>query len=386
MPEDATPPAAATAAEPTASAVSAAVAGQATDLAALLVQLGSEVAAPLAQALERLHEQLAQATPGDEARSAALVSLRDPLRRARDASLLAAQIGRLSSGRVVAAREVCALRPVLQQVVESRRREAGSRGLQLRLDAIDAEAVADPALLPSLLHALLDWALWHTRSSIEISLSVSAWPAQASLRCRFALRDLDQAPHVQPPNLNGLRWMLVAHTARALGAQLQREDEAGVCVTQLDFPMLRRDLKLELPASAEPVFGQDTQPFAGWGAMVVSARPDFHRQITALMEPQGWALDRVSSIDEAFQHCLDALPQAIVVDGALSGPDLKQWRTHVLAEAPGFCFVEVGEHSPPGARRADDGLFCAAQRLDSDLQRLLREALAPRGEALTFRL
>lgn len=358
----------------------------ATDLASLLVQLGSEVAAPLAQALERLHEQLAQAAPGDEARSSALVALRDPLRRARDATLLAAQIGRLSSGRVVAAQEVCALRLVLQQVVESRRREAGSRGLQLRLDAVDAEALSDRALLPSLLHALLDWALWHTRSSIEISLSVGAWPAQARLRCRFALRDLDQAPNAQPPNLNGLRWMLVAHTAQAVGAQLRREDEAGVCVTQLEFPMLRRDLHLDLPASPEPVFGQDTQPFAGWQAMLVSARPEFHRQVTALMEPQGWALDRVNSIDEAFQHCLDALPQAIVVDGALAGADLQQWRTHVLAEAPGFCFIEVGPQAPAGARRAEDGLFCASGRLDADLQRLLREALAPRGEGLTFRL
>jgi hypothetical protein len=355
----------------------------ADDLALLLVQLGAEVATPLAQALERLHEHMAQ---GDEAVNAALVSLREPLRRARDATLQAAQIGRLSSGRVIPSQEPCALHSALHQVVEMRRREANSRGLQIRLDAGEAEANTDPALLPSLFHALLDWALWHTRSSIELQLSLSAWPPQARLQCRFALRDLDQAPgQHKSPNLNGLRWMLVGHTARALGVQLRREDEAGVCVTRLEFPLLRREIDLDLPEVSTDT-GRDTQPFAGWLAMVVSANPEFQRRVGEIMQPLGWALDRVHSVDEAFQHCLDALPQAIVVDGALAGPDLRQWRYHVLADAPGFCFIEVGERPPLGNRRADDGLHCAAGALENELPGLLREALTPPGEALTFRI
>jgi hypothetical protein len=355
----------------------------ADDLALLLVQLGTEVAAPLAQALERLHQHMTQ---GDEAVNAALVSLREPLRRARDATLQAAQIGRLSSGRVVPAQESCALHTALHAVVEMRRREANSRGLQIRLDAGEAEAATDPALLPSLFHALLDWALWHTRSSIELQLSLSAWPPLARLQCRFALRDLDQAPAGnKPQNLNGLRWMLVDHTARALGVLLRREDETGVCVTQLEFPLIQRAIALELPEVTADK-GRDTQPFAGWLAMVVSADPEFQRKVSEIMQPLGWAVDHVHSVDEAFQHCLDALPQAIVVDGALAGADLRQWRYHVLADAPGFCFIEVSERPELGNRRADDGLHCPANALERELPALLREALTPPGEALTFRI
>jgi hypothetical protein len=349
-------------------------------MAELLVQLGSDVAAPLGQALERLHNQLTL-TPDDSA----LLSLREPLRRAREATLLASQVGRLASGRVKPSEERCALHPVVRQVVEIRRREAQARGLQIRLDVVDAEVMSDPGLLPSLLHALLDWALWHTRSSIELQVGITAWPPHARLQCRFAVRDLDQSPSSRPVTLNGLRWMLVEHTAKALGVQVVRDDEAGVCVTRLEFPLMRSDA---IPEIDDDLFavreGQDTRPFAGWEVLVVAPSTDFHRRVAALMEPQGWALDRVSSVDEAFAHCVGKLPQAIVVHAsAVGGADLNQWRCHVLAEAPGFCFVEVTETDSP---KIPGRLVCHLARLDNELPVLLKGALAPRAESLTFRI
>jgi CheY-like chemotaxis protein len=352
-------------------------------LAELLVHLGPEVVAPLAQALERLQQQLAATAPGA---SAPLLALRDPLRRARDATVLASQVGRLASGRVRPGQEACPLHVVLNQVVELRRREAQNRGLQLRLDARDANVISDPGLLPSLLHALLDWALWHTRSSIELNLSISAWPPQARLQCRFALRDLDQEGSVQPLTLNGLRWMLVEHTANALKVQIKRQDEAGLCVTQLDFPLLRSETLPDL-APSEPSAGHDTQPFAGWLALVASPTPDFHKRVSELLGPLGWAIDAVHSIDEAFQHCLQALPQCIVVDGGMSGPDLTQWRSHVLADAPSFCFVEMHQSTAELAQKPNSGLHCNAGTMADDLPGLLLAALAPRSDTgLTFRL
>lgn len=356
-------------------------------LAQLLVQLGAEVGAPLALALERLHEQLQRVERGAQS---PLLSLREPLRRARDAALLAAQVGRLRSGRVVPGKAPIGLHRLLHQAAETRRREAHGRGLQIRADLNEAEIIADPALVASLIQALLDWALIHTRSSIELQLAISAWPAQARLQCRFAYRDLDQASHAPtPPTLNGLRWMLVVHTAKALNIALHREDEAGLCVTRLDFPLMVRDAELQLTAMGDTNAeegGQDTQPFAGWKALLVSDRSEFQGEVGSLLQGLGWAIDRARSVDEAFQQVLQALPQAIVVDSALAGPDLTQWRLHVLAEAPGFCFVEVddGTASP----RKSDGLRCARQRLSTELPLLLRQALAPKSAntALTFRI
>lgn len=356
-------------------------------LAQLLVQLGAEVGAPLAQALERLHEQLQRVDRGAQS---PLLALREPLRRARDASLLAAQIGRLRSGRVVPGRSTLALHRLLHQAVETRRREAHGRGLQIRLDLSDAEIVADSTLVASLVQGLLDWALTHTRSSIELQLTLSAWPAQARLQCRFAYRDLDQASDAPPPpTLNGLRWMLVSQTARALDIALHRDDESGLCVTRLDFPLMVRDSELQFDASPsdDPEDGgQDTQPFAGWTVLLVSARPDFQGELGELLRGMGWAVDRARGVDEAFQQVLQALPQAIVVDQALASPDLTQWRTHVLAEAPGFCFVEVQEGS--GSVTPSAGLRCTRQAAADDLPRIFREALAPKpaAAALTFRL
>lgn len=351
-------------------------------LAELLVELGSEIGLPLAQALERLHRLLAQQDSPD-----GLLALREPLRRARDAAMLASQIGRLASGRVRPAKSQCAMHTALRQAVEMRRREAQARGLQLRLDAVDAHVAADPVLLASLLQALLDWALWHTRSSIELQLSISSWPAQARLQMRFALRDLDQPSGARPPTLDGLRWMLVEHTAEALGLPLHRDDEAGLCVARAEFPLWQSELSLELPPHAQPAHGHDTQPFAGWLAIVVSADEAFQQAVREQMEPQGWALDAVHSVDAAFQICTEALPQAIVVDGSLSGADLEQWRCHVLAEAPGFCFIEVlttdAEQRP---LRPAGGLRCNRDQLQRELPALLRAALAPPGERLTFRI
>lgn len=369
---------------PTAPASSPEARAAAAALAEVLTELGSEVAAPLAQALDRLQSQLsAKGSPAD----AALLAVREPLRRARDATLLASQIGRLASGRVVPAQEQCPLHLALRQIVDMRRREAQSRGLQLRLDCCDAMVLTDPALASSLIHALIDWALWHTRSSIELRLAMSSWPPQALLECRFALRDLDQIGSQPPATLNGLRWMLIVQLAQALGIELRRMDESGLCVARLDFALLRSETLNELAAADnESNRGHDTQPFAGWLGIVVSQNADFHRRLTDLMQPLGWALDRVATVDEAFQHCLEALPQAIVVDGALAGADLNQWRCHVLADAPGFCFIEVLPVGADPSSAPSDGLHCRQEDLPDALSGLLRSALAPPGDALTFRL
>lgn len=356
-----------------------------SELAALLVLLGSEVAAPLTQALERIQEQLAapNATPSEP-----LLALRAPLRRARDATVLAAQVGRLRSGRVVPSPQRCALHTVLHQVVEMHRREAQSRGLQLRLDAYEADVIADPSLLPSLLHALLDWALAHTRSSIELQSTLGAWPPSARLQCRFALHKLDQSHAPPPPTLDGLRWMLVRHTAQAMGIQVRRADEAGICVTLMDLPLWRHEQLISLGSEPpEPRLGQDTQPFAGWRAMVVSADTAFQRQVAELLRPQGWTLEPLPSIDAGFQQCLEALPHAIVVDGALAGPDLQQWRSHVQADVPGYCFIEVGTAPPPPTHATAQGqpMYCRAQHLRTELPALLQAALTPRESHPTLR-
>lgn len=359
-----------------------------TELALLLTQLSHEAAQPLTEALDRLQSILRTV---DATSAARLSTVREPMRRAREAVLLASQIGRLASGRVRPANDQVALHAAVHQVVEQRRREAMARGLQIRTQLLAAEAEADHALVHSLLHALMDWALWHTRSSIELSLVLTPWPVRSRLECRFAFRDLDQFDVPAPrQDLNDLRWQLVQRLTEVMNLECRREDEGGVCITRIDFavPQLQEwvdQIDLSRPSSDA---GLNTQPFAGMHALLLSADPGLLAEVVPTLERLGWAVDAVASVDEAFQHCLDGLPQAVVTDAALRGPDLDQWCTHVMAEAPSLCFIEVvGADSAtlpfartPGLQR------CQRERLGQDLPLLLRSALTPDDQTLTLRL
>lgn len=374
-------------------AAPSAAAEPAAELAQLLSQLAQEVAQPLTEALERL--QAAQRTL-DPTGAARLSSVREPVRRARDAVLLASQIGRLAGGRVQAVQERLPLHQAVHQVAEQRRREAQARGLQLRVQLQAAEVSGDPALLQSLLHALLDWTLWHTRSSIEVTLNLTPWPVRSRLECRFAYRDLDQVNHAASrQRLDDLRWRLVKHLAQTQGVDCRREDDAGVCLVWLDFPVHKLEDMAERLTFPEPErdAGLNTQPFAGMKALVVTSDAELHADISELMYPLGWLVDGATGVDEAFQHCLQGLPQVIVVDAGLRGPDLDQWCMHVLAEAPSFCFIEISSADtlPGGLARNSGVKRCQRERLALDLPVLLRHVLAPTpvhggGIALTLRL
>ncbi|MBB5206193.1 CheY-like chemotaxis protein [Inhella inkyongensis] len=357
-----------------------------TPYADILVQLGSEVVQPLLVALERLKEL--QLTEAGEA-GAALAALREPLRRARDNALLAQQIGRLGSGRVQAAREPLTLNTLVAQVVEKRRREAAVRGLQLRAELEAAEIEGDGALVASLLNALLDWALIRTRSSIDIVVQLTPWPIRARLRCRFAVRELDQQPvAAHAAAEKGLHWQLIVQIASCLGVSVRREDEAGICVACLDFPLPRmQELveQIDLGLTAHEA-ASNTQPFAGWQALLVSQHPPLIQQVRALMEPTGWLVDQVASIDQAFQHCLAGLPEVILVDGRLHGPDLEQFCCHVRADAPRFPIIEfLSQDATPRERRLVLSL-CREAQMESQLPLLLRRTAIQGDPELTLRL
>ena len=57
--------------------------------------------------------------------------------------------------------------------------ELDSRGVVVKQVLKPAEVIVDATLLSSLLHTLLDWALRHACSSVEIQLDTKSWPAHA---------------------------------------------------------------------------------------------------------------------------------------------------------------------------------------------------------------
>lgn len=360
-----------------------------TDLPQLLAQLGQEAAQPLSEALERLQSVMRSCDAGTASR---LSTVREPLRRARDAILLASQIGRLASGPAPTQASRVALHQQVRQVAEHRQREAQARGVQLRAHLVEAEVQLDPALLVNLLHALVDWALWHTRSSIDLQLSLTPWPVRVRLECRFACTDLDQlAGGLPPQRLEDLRWQLLQQLASSLGAPLQQHWDAGLAVTHLLFEMPKlQEMLQRIDLNAVAAAGaHDSQPFVGLHALVVSDDSSLQDTVQPLLRRQGWAVEGVAGVDEAFQHCLNGLPQAVIVDAALRGPDLDQWCTHVLAELPSACIVEVvdGDSALLPFGRTTGVHRCLRERLGEDLPVQLRTLmLEGANDALTLRL
>lgn len=361
-------------------------------LSQALEQVGDEVAHPLLVALDRLRTLQQHADP---ALKAALAGLHEPLRRAREGALLAQQLGRLSSGRVRPGQMSVPLHDTLQALCAQRRREAEARGLQLRTEWLSADIETDPVLLDHLLSHLLDWALAHTCSSVDLRMALSPWPVRAQLTCRFAVRPLDQiqtGSSMPDPSPLSLAWLFVQEAGALLGVEVDREDEGPVWVAVLRFPAARMSA-LGATVSLPPEVvdeGHNTQPFGGAPALVITQRPELLRALGAVMDPLGWDLDRAESVDAARALCRHRLPKLIVVDGALRSPDMAGLCAEIRADVPQFPLIEV----VPAGRATQMPMRgvspCPEAHLRLHLPALLKRAFggapAPAAPELTFRV
>ena len=121
----------------------------------LVSQVGSEIAAPLTAALERIHAL----TATGKIDRAGLRALRDEVEQARQVGMIGQQLTRFASGRVRQSHEVLQLEEVLKNVLALRSRETQARGIALKPILKSARVIVDGSLLFSLLNATLDWAL-----------------------------------------------------------------------------------------------------------------------------------------------------------------------------------------------------------------------------------
>lgn len=319
----------------------------------LLTQVGEEIAGPLTLALERV---LALTTTG-QIDSQSLRQLREELEHARRAGMVGQQIARFRSGRVRQSAEKVHLTQTLQQVLAHRRRETEARGIEVRQVMRPVEVIVDPALLFSLLNAVLDWALRHARSNIALRLDVKSWPMHARLSCRFRLTPLDQVDaagfaQTAPPDgldlpVDDLHWRLIEHTAAVMGLVLERESEGPSTALVLEFPRtVSPDLQGLTVTEVDDGFAHssaNSKPLAGSHVLVVASRRDVRIQVREAIRHMGLVVDFVTSIDEASAFCQDSLPHAIVFESVLRGERFNQLREDVLREVPDFVFVEIIE-------------------------------------------
>ena len=319
---------------------------QPVDPYALVNRLGGDIAYTLLSAEERVGMLV---NTGRIDRSS-LQLLRDEIGRARRVAIMGQQVGRYASGNVRLVRERLDLTNLLKDALGQRRADLTSRGLTLRESFVHTEVMADGALTDALLQSMLDWALEHAISRIDLRLDIKTRPAHARLVCAFAHRTnevhggtaaLDDS---EPSALETMSWCLMQQAAMALGLALYRHDTHARATLTLEFPdtvVQRIDglLSSEVAGSLQQAYV--SQPMAGRHVLVLSAHRDVRNDVREALRPMGMMIDFVGSIEEAELFCHDGLPHAVVYEAALGGERFERLRAAMLAEVSTLAFVQI---------------------------------------------
>ncbi|MCY7314916.1 MAG: hypothetical protein LH480_04665 [Rubrivivax sp.] len=354
------------------------------DPQALVAQLGSEVAATLSSALERV-TTLAATGKIDRA---GLRLLREEIDRARRAGIMGQQVVRLGNGRVQLANERLDLTGLLSEALRQRGREIDARGIEIRQVLNAAEVMSDSTLLFSLLQTTLDWSFEHAVSRIDLTVAIKSWPAHACFTVAFAHQPADEVDVPQgraapehEARLDTMAWRLLQQTAGVLGLVLARGDVPGKTELKLEFPQTLAPRLAGLPSvdrSERESQAHNSQPLAGRHIMVLAARREVRNVVRAALRPMGLMIDFVNSVDEAYQLVTDGMPHAVVYEAALAGDHFERLRTEMLAEVPSLVFVRIAEQG-----RAFEVLNLGGRQFASVGRDAIMAALP---EALSFEL
>lgn len=310
----------------------------------LTAQIGREVAGPLSSALERV----IQLTTTGRIDRPGLRLLRAEIERARRIGIVSQQLARFTSKRLRQSHERLNLASTLQAALAYRQREIAARGIHVKQSTRAIEVLVDPAMLFSLLNAMLDWAIESARSTVDLRVDLKTWPVHGRISCSFTHAGADDtAPDGAPAAaLDSLNWHLVTQIARAMGLELGREDDPTRAKLVLVFPRTVND-ELEGMSAVELDHGDgsslNSKPLAGSQVLVVAARREVRVQVRNAIANMGLVVDFVGSVEEAVDFCREGLPHAIIFEAALRGERLDQLAEDLRAELPGFSFVEIVE-------------------------------------------
>ena len=351
----------------------------------LVSQVGVEIAEPLTAALERIHVL----TATGKIDRAGLRALRDEVEQARQAGMIGQQLTRFASGKVRQSHEVLQLEEVLKSVLALRSRETQARGIALKPQLKSARIIVDGSLLFSLLNATLDWALANAHAHIDFTIDFKTWPVHARLTCRFGHRPVEPglagvAPAV-PPRLDSLTWRLIEQTAWTMGLEVDRRDAAGVTTLVLEFPKTAGDEMEGLSASEiddASTHSGNSKALAGSHVLVIASRREVRVAVRDAIRNMSMLVDFVSSVDEANSFCKEGLPHAIIVESIQKGGRFSHFRDDIVAEVPGFVFIEILEQGSTfemsgtnGARMARIGRDVIASSLPAALMFELSRSL-----------
>lgn len=313
---------------------------------ALLGQMGSEVAAALTVALERVN---ALATTGKISRRG-LRELREHIELARRVGIVGQHVNRLASGRVRQNAERVDLTNVLREALLQRRRQIASLGFEVRHVLGPAQVMADPTLMFMLVETLLEWAFEHTRTAIDLRIDLNPWPVFARLACSFRFLSDEQldrpALDFGAPTVHTMSWRLLQQVASTMGLPIALEADGAQARLTIEFPRTVNDPSETASLRDRPDANRqalNSKPLAGSHLLVLAARRETRSLVRDAVRHMGVMVDYVTTVDEAREFCKAGMPHAVLHESALGGERFERLRRELLDEVPHLVFIELSE-------------------------------------------
>lgn len=295
--------------------------------------------------------------------------------RMKTAGHNAQQIHRFHNGRICQSNEKVAMDELVEGVLQERKNELTFLGIALRRELKPVDVLIDPTVAHALVNAVLDWGQAFG-NRINMRMDFNYWPKHARLQVKVANDGAPPSSSLSPDNLH---WMLVRQIAQgAGGVEISREvRDTGVSVTVLftrTVQIVEGIYAVELADDHSCMY----KSLSGSYALTISPSRQIRADVRDALRGIGVVSDSVMDFDQARDAARDRMPNFIVLDSELKGPDFTAFRDQLLQEVLELPFVEISH---------DDSAFDVSGLGDFSMAKVgrgnIRETL---GKAVMFEL
>ncbi len=319
--------------------------------ATLFHKMGEETASSLALALEQLQE-MALLYPNV---APAIAHVTDRLEHTRRVALIAQQFTQLR-GEPPREPQLLSLRQVVSDAITMRARWLHRRKVKARLGLLDAQLLANPVALCSLIDELINWAGGLAQ---DIGFAVrEATPDQPSAQL-LVIAKVNTAS-IAPDQWQNVGWYLWHQLAGSLGAKAELQVTQEALSVTVEFATQASGADANPSLADSELHRQDTDMhsvIAGCRVLLLMGSAPLHAQVHHALSPLGLQISACASVSQA--HALLGIdltesnsptlanwPQAVVFDGNLDQTELTHMRNLIQMHTAHhkMAFVEISEH------------------------------------------
>lgn len=261
-----------------------------------------------------------------------------PIGRIKLAGVSTQQINRFYSGRIRQSHEKINMAELVEGVLQERKKELALLGIALRRKAKPVDVLIDPTVAHTFVNAVLDWALPYG-NRVDVRMDLNAWPPHARLHVRVSNEGAPPSSQTVDDNLS---WMLIRQiAATAGGIEIEREvNSEGITFNA----MFTRTVQAVDGISAVDLSDDHSSMFkslSGTYVLTISPALQIRADVRDALREIGIVSDSVVDFGQARDAVKARMPNLIVVDSELKGPDFDAFRRELLREVFEFPFVEI---------------------------------------------